>query len=331
MNPDAVVKTRGPVWERLDELAKTKHLTAAEAEELLDLYRQTGADVSRVTTTGTDPVLRSVLSQKLIRARRRLQGQTEPLQREFRNFFVVSLPTALWRIRYLTGAVALIFCALGLAVGLWVANTPEVLNALISPEEAKKLVEQDFVAYYSDGRDVAFFSKVWFNNGWLAVLGVALGVTGFYPLMLLLVNALNVGVTGGIMAAYGGQATFFTFIAPHGFLELTAIFTSIAAGFRLTWAWLPAGKAPRNVTLAKEGRTFAVVSLGLVLALLLSAIVEAFVTPSGLPAPVRIVIGFLALVAYLAYAGILGRRAEKQGLTGDIDKSQRGSQLTYSA
>ena len=53
--------------------------------------------------------------------------------------------------------------------------------------------------------------------------------------------------------------------------------------------------------------------------LLVSALIEALVTPSPLPTFARIGIGVLAEVAFLAYIVHFGRRAERAGETGDID------------
>jgi hypothetical protein len=53
--------------------------------------------------------------------------------------------------------------------------------------------------------------------------------------------------------------------------------------------------------------------------LLVSAFVEAFVTPSTLPAAVRIGIGVAVEIAFLAYIFHFGRKAARAGETGDID------------
>ena len=54
------------------------------------------------------------------------------------------------------------------------------------------------------------------------------------------------------------------------------------------------------------------VALGLVVVLFVSGLIEAFVTPSGLPTWVRIGIGVLAEAAFLAYVIVFGRRARRQ-------------------
>ena len=54
-------------------------------------------------------------------------------------------------------------------------------------------------------------------------------------------NAANVGVTGGLMVAYGKGDVFFGLITPHGLLELTAVFLAAAAGMRLGWTVVAPG------------------------------------------------------------------------------------------
>ena len=57
---------------------------------------------------------------------------------------------------------------------------------------------------------------------------------------------------------------------------------------------------------------------GLAVVLLVSGMIEGFVTPSPLPTWARIAIGALALAAFLAYVTVYGRRAERAGFTGDV-------------
>ena len=60
------------------------------------------------------------------------------------------------------------------------------------------------------------------------------------------------------------------------------------------------------------------VALGLVLVLLVSGVIEAFVTPSGLPTWARISIGVGAEALFLGYVFVVGRRAVLAGHTGDV-------------
>jgi hypothetical protein len=73
--------------------------------------------------------------------------------------------------------------------------------------------------------------------------------------------------------------------------------------------------------MAVEGRSAGGVVFGLAVVLLVSGVIEAFVTPSGLPTWARIAVGVLAELLFLAYVFVPGRRAARDGWTGDIDAS----------
>ena len=67
----------------------------------------------------------------------------------------------------------------------------------------------------------------------------------------------------------------------------------------------------------------AIALAGLVVVLLISGIIEAFVTPSGLPTWARIGIGALAEALFFAYVFVLGRRSAAEGEDGDLSLSLR--------
>ncbi|NLG23156.1 MAG: stage II sporulation protein M, partial [Actinomycetales bacterium] len=92
-------------------------------------------------------------------------------------------------------------------------------------------------------------------------------------------------------------------------------------GLRLFWSWVAPGPRTRLSSLAHEGRTAAGVSLGLIVVLLISGLIEAFVTPSPLPTWARVGIGVLALGLFVLYVFTLGRSAARRGITGDVDES----------
>jgi hypothetical protein len=56
--------------------------------------------------------------------------------------------------------------------------------------------------------------------------------------------------------------------------------------------------------------------------LLISGLVEAFVTPSTLPAWARIAIGALVWAGFIGYVFTLGRRAARAGETGDVTEEE---------
>ena len=107
------------------------------------------------------------------------------------------------------------------------------------------------------------------------------GILGLPVIYLLFQNILNLAVIGSIMTRHDRGDLFWGLILPHGLLELTAVFVAGGVGLRLFWSWVEPGGLTRTASIAREGRTAGTVALGLVAVLLVSGIIEAFVTPSA--------------------------------------------------
>ena len=318
MDLDAFVAVHRAEWDRLDELARRRRLSGVEVDELVTLYQRAATHLSLVRSSAPDPELAGRLSTTVARARAAVAGGHEPPLRELARFVTVSFPAAVWRTRWWTLAATTYSVVVALGYGIWVARTPAAQAALGTDEQIRQLVEVRFEQYYSEYAATSFAANVWTNNAFVAALSIALGVSGVGVLWVLHSNAYNVGVIGGLMAANGRLDLFFGLITPHGLLELTAVFVAAGAGLQLFWAWVAPGHRPRSQALATEGRSMVTVAIGLVGVLLVSGVVEAFVTPSPLSTAERIGIGVAVWLAFLGYVGWFGRRAALAGETGDL-------------
>lgn len=327
MDLDAFSAVHGGDWQRLETLASKRRLTGEEADELLRLYQRTSTHLSTVRSVAPEGGLSAALSMRLSRARTRFTGARSNFREDLGNFFVFALPAAFYRVRWLTAAVGAAFILVAWLSGMWVLGSPEVLAAAGSEASIRQYVEQDFVNYYSENPAASFSGMVWTNNAWIAVQAVAFGITGVWGPWVLYQNAMGVGTTAGIMAAHDRLDVFFVYILPHGFMELTAVFIAIAAGLRIFWAAVAPGRRLRMTALAEEGRSLITVALGLVVVLFLSGLVEGFVTPSSLPAWLRLTIGFMLFAGYWAYTLVLGRRAYRAGHRGDLTQRDAGGSL----
>ncbi len=324
---DAFTAVHGPEWDRLERLLRRRRLDAVEADELGDLYQRAATHLSVVRSAAPDPVVAARLSRLVAQARSAVTGGGEPWTRELARFALVSFPAAVYRARWATLAAAAFTIAIAVGLGAWVATSAPAQAAIARQTDVQSLVNNDFAAYYTEYGAGSFAARVWTNNAWVAALCVALGVTGVAVVYVLFQNAVNVGVIGGLMAANGKLGEFFGYILPHGLLELTAVFVAAGAGLRLFWAWVDPGPLPRARAMAQEGRSMVTVALGLVVVLLVSGVVEAFVTPSGWPTPVRLAIGAAVWLAFLAYVAVLGGRAVRAGETGDLRSELAGDEL----
>lgn len=324
MDVEAFVAVHGPEWDELDALLALRRPGVAESDRAVLLYQRAATHLSQVRSASPDPAVVARLNALVVRGRSRLTGVREPWWRDLARFFVVSFPAALWRIRWWTAGVAAAFVVVAVATAVWIARDPQVVAALGTPEELRQYVDEDFAAYYSENSAGSFAARVWSNNAWIAAQCVALGITGVWVPFVVLQNALGVGSAAGVMVAHDRGELFLGLILPHGQLELTAVFVAAAAGLRVFWAWVDPGPRPRTLALAEEGRALVAVAMGLVVVLAVSGVVEAFVTPSGWPTPVRIGVGTAVLAAFLTYAGVLGRRAVAAGESGDVRREHAG-------
>jgi len=325
MDLDALATARRDEWDRLATLGAKSRLTGPEADELIAAYQSGASDHSVIRSTVGVSAHGDRLSLWLSRARRNFTGtSTEPLAR-MSQFFVFDLPAALFRIRWLTLVIVAASVAVAVVVGLWLNANPQLLLHYGTAAELKAYANQEFVGYYSAHPDAAFAGQVWTHNATLAGATIASGITGIGPLYFLLTNAYNVGMAGAIVSQYGRADHFWLYIAPHGQLELYSIFVSGAAGLMLFWAWVAPGRRTRQQALIEEGRAMFTVVIGLIISLAMSGTIEGFVTRQPWPWPIKIGIGTVALLIFVTYQWVIGRRAFLAGYTGDLDEFEGGA------
>jgi uncharacterized membrane protein SpoIIM required for sporulation len=300
-------------------------MSGSDVEEMVELYQRVATQLSIVQTRSPDPVLVARLSRIVADGRAAVTGTHAPAWRDITRFFVVTFPVVVYRTRTWWVPTAILSLAVATGFGWWIATHPEVQRGLVPAASVRALTNSEFVQYYHAAPAHDFAAHVWTNNVWVAavtmVSGIALGLPTIYFLFL---NMLNLGVDGGYMVAAGKAGLFFGLVAPHGILELTAVFIAAGAGLRLGWTIIEPGARRRADAFAIEGRATITIALGLIVVLAVSGVIEAFVTPSGLPTWVRVGIGLLAEAAFLSYVWLLGRRGVSAGETGDLEVEARG-------
>jgi uncharacterized membrane protein SpoIIM required for sporulation len=325
MDLDAYSAAHSAEWNRLAELARQRGLSGADADELIDRYQSGATDLSVIRTTAGESAQGDRLSLSLSRARLRFTGVSANVLGMVPAFFAHQLPAALYRIRWLCLVITLASFAIGAVFAWWGMSNPAVVASMGDASALEQYAKDDFVNYYSDHSGGAFTGFVWTNNAFLAAQCIAFGIIGVYTPYLIFNNAMNLGLTAALMSEYDRLDVFFLYIAPHGQLELYAIFVAGAAGMRIFWSWVAPGARTRAAALAEDGRALFTVVIGLILALFVSGIIEGFVTRQDWPWPIKIGIGTIALGSFLVYQWVVGRRASRGGQTGDLEEFESGA------
>jgi uncharacterized membrane protein SpoIIM required for sporulation len=325
---DIFISRHARDWERLAELSRRRRLRADEADELIGLYRSTAAQLALAQSRLPDPGLIGWLSALVALGRAATVGtpRTSGWAALGRGI-TVTFPVAVYRTWRWSVGLAAANMAVAAVMMLWLQHHPERLGRVLSGSAVHDLVNHEFADYYSAHPAHDFAAQVWTNNALVAAIALLLGVTLVGTVYVVWQNTLNIGVVGGAMLGAGKANVFFGLILPHGMLELSAVFVAAGVGLRTGWAWVAPGVLPRSRALAEAGRTAGVVAVGLVGVLLVSGVIEAFVTPSGLPTALRIGIGGLAEVVFLTYVIVLGRRGVAARETGDLAADEREAVL----
>lgn len=326
MDLDAYSAAHRDAWDRLDRLGRKRRFTGVEADELIGGYQTGATQLSALKTTAGSTPHGDRLSLWLSRARLRFTGVPANVLSRVPRFFAAQLPAALYRVRWTTLAVMVASVLIAVVYALWAVNDPRVLTASgASYEQLRTYATEDFVTYYSQYSGGSFTSYVWTNNAQIAAQAIAFGIVGVYTPYVLFTNASNLGTTAAIMAEFGRLGDFFLYIAPHGQLELYVVFVAGATGLRIFWAWIAPGTRTRAQSLAQEGRALFTIVVGLVLALLVAGLIEGFMTGRDLPWPVKVGTGTVALLGFVVYQWVVGRRAARRGETGDLDEFESGA------
>jgi len=321
MDLDRFIVRNGGAWARLDELtgrarrSGTRALAPSEVDELVALYQRTSAQLSHARTYYDDPGLTSRLTTLVAAANAAIYGSQPASFRALGHFFSETFPAAVYVNRRFIAAAAALMLVPALVMGLWLSTSDRALDVAVPKDEQQALLQTRFEDYYSSAPAAEFSTRVLVNNIQVSFLAFALGVflcAG--TAAILFYNGINVGVAGGLFVHAHQAGKFFGLILP-----------------RLGWTVIAPGDRPRGDALAEEGRRSVVIVLGLMLCFITAGLIEGFVTPSDLPVILRVGIGFLVELGFVAWIVIRGRAAVDRGLTGTFGEARATGDLLPSA
>ena len=304
--------TRAPYWNRLEALvARGRRGVAAfthdELRELALLYRQTAADLAAAREHRADAQLAAYLNHLLGRAHNLVYSASPRRSRDVIGFYTRTVPRvfrATWRY---TAAATATF-VLGALAGLVVCAIDPAFErhflggAMMDTIERREMWTHSILAV----KPLAS-SRILTNNLSVSFAAFAMGITaGVGTAWMMLFNGLLLGVVGAACYRAGMSVPLWSFVAPHGSLELPAIFIAGGAGFLLGSALVVPGTLPRREALKLRGGSAVRLLLGVIPLLVVAGVIEGFVSPVHVSPLVKFSIGaslFALLVLYLTRAG----------------------------
>jgi uncharacterized membrane protein SpoIIM required for sporulation len=284
------IEKRKPYWDRLALIIeKTGRrglsvLTYAELSDLGLLYRQIAADLASVRE---DPLSRpwaAYLNQLLARAHNLIYMGRPVRPRYILGFYRQEFPrifrqtwkyTALAFMLFIAGAMSGFFASLA---------DPSLQRFFLGPEMSATIDRREMWTHSVLTIKPLASSAIMTNNLSVSFTMFAAGILGgLGTVYLLAMNGVLMGVIGAACWQAGMSAQLWSFVAPHGILELPAVFIAGGGGLLLARGLLFPGEFPRRESLTHYGGQGVRLALGIIPLLLVAGVLEGFFSPSYLP------------------------------------------------
>jgi len=323
MTPARFLETRGAAWDRLEALVRKARrgvsaLTEHELHELTRLYPAVAVDVARARMTRIDPQTQHRINRLAIAAHgllyRRQRRRVWPAVIRFFGRDYPRLFRRLWAYMALATAVFLVG---GLGAYATARLRPSTAYLFIPGEvdlvdEEPGLSPEDASERFRRIPKPPMASHIITNNIKVAFLVFASGITaGIGTCYVLFINAM---MLGGFAAHFDNSRLgyeLWSFLTPHGALEIFAILVAAAAGLRLGLSLAIPGRVTRRTSLKIGAREAVQLVLGTIPMFVVAGTIEGFITPSYLPGSAKIALGLAVLGVTLAYLLLVGHGREK--------------------
>ncbi len=317
-------------WQQLATLVdKTQRtglasLTVEELTSFGKLYRRAASDLSLARAYGLDADAIDFLNRLVGRAYGQLYRAESRGLPSVGKFLREEFPRAVRRnFRFVAVAFALFLLGAALAVGATLAD-PNNASIFMDTDQLEGLAQRHTTR---GGKAPNFIPSAWrplasggimTNNIMVSFIAFAGGiVAGLGTVFILFYNGLHLGVVAAAIHQHGWPVArnFWSFVAPHGVIELPAIFLAAGAGLRLGYALINPGDYARGDALRLAARDAIQLVLGVMVILGVAGLIEGFLSPAP-EIPERLKFAFAAVLftAFVGWLTLGGREPPKRDL-----------------
>ena len=277
-----------------------------DLQELGLLYRQTASDLAIAREDITSSQLAAYLNSLLGRTHNLIYMGNKPKVAGIVRFYSETYPRIFRELWPQTLLAFVIFAVTGLAAFILTMRDPTFAHRLLGTHMMETIEKREMWTHSIVTIKPLAASSIMTNNLSVAFATFASGITGGVgTVWMMVLNGLLIGVIGAATLQAGMAGQLWTFVVPHGVLELPAIFIAGGAGFEIARGMLFPGLLPRRESLARAGGRAAQLLLGTIPMLIVAGVIEGFLSPSETAAPLKFLFGavmFAALVTYLMRA-----------------------------
>jgi len=302
------IAKRRPHWDRLATLlARTDQnglarLSRSELQELALLYRQVAADLSVLRQDATARTYAEHVNQLLARSHHIIYSRRKTSFTTLFRFLRDEYPAIFQRNLRFVAASLLISVAWGVLGAALTNARPEFMRHYLGPQMIATMERHEMWTKSIVTVAPMASSTIMTNNLSVSFVTFAGGIAfGLGTFLALYVNGMMLGVIGAACHQYGMSLALWSFVAPHGSLELPAILIAGAAGFRLGYSMLFPGSLRWSDSVAQGGIEATRLVSGVIPMLIVAGTLEGFFSPSYAPVALKFSVGGLLFVLLLSW------------------------------
>lgn len=313
-----LLKLRRKNWQELEELCaqlqkrRRSSLGAVRLSRFAALYRAACADLALADAYQLPPNTVQYLHRLVGRAHNQLYRARSFNFSTWGKLLLEDAPQRIFNDRCVQAAFCLfwgVFIAsaiLAYSQAMW----PNYAEEILSPAGIEQL-ETDFSNPIDRNNTEESVIKAAFyiqHNTSIGIKCFAGGLLVIPGVFVTLFNAAFLGASFGYMARpeVTEGHNFFNFVTAHGPFELTAIVLSAGSGLRLGMAWLAPGRLSRLASLRRTAREAMPLMGAAICMFFLAALIEGFISPTGLPYELKATIAVLSCGVLTFYFVVLG-------------------------
>jgi len=315
------IDKRRSFWDRLAVLLERAGasgvgaLSNDELQETALLYRQIAGDLSALRQDRTAKSLQAELNTLLVRAHNLIYSERRKGLGQIWTFLRFEYPVLFRRLLSYTLASLVLFLG-GAAVGALLAVfRPEFVTHLLGPEMLAAINQHRMWTLSINSMAPAVSSGIMTNNLSVTFAAYAMGITAAIGTIYMVGwNGILLGVVAAACAQHRMSMQLWSFVAPHGSLELPSIVIAGSAGLRLGAGLLFPGMYSRRYSIAVAGAESARLLAGVIPLLVIAGTFEGFFSPStAIPAALKFLTGAVLFSLLLAWLFATVRPSPQSG------------------
>jgi uncharacterized membrane protein SpoIIM required for sporulation/uncharacterized RDD family membrane protein YckC len=284
-------------------------LATGEIPPFAAQYREVAADLARARTYQLDPRVIEYLERVVSAGHNALYRARGRDRTPFLRYLLSDFPAAVVDSRVYVLVAFLLFMVPAAVAYTMIRERPSMAEEVMPQgminraEQAAARQAQGRTYAQTGSEDRPIVAAMIITNNIQVSFGVFVGglTCGLLTAWLLLANGMMLGFGFGLFKNYGVLSYLTTFVAGHGVLELTAIFISAGAGFRLAKAIIAPGDRTRKDALIIEGRIAARMIGAVITLLAIAGTIEGLLSTSDAPAALKFGVSLATLVLLVLY------------------------------